>query len=72
MCSFDGFWCGWVQNFGANATTYIIPAILFPVHQRGTCHGISAAAGKLGAILGAQTIVFLQVSDTKFNGVKFH
>lgn len=42
------------QNFGANATTYIIPSLLFPMEHRATCHGISAAAGKLGALLGAQ------------------
>eukprot|EP01032_Pedospumella_encystans_P011121 gene11121-12958_t len=47
------------QNFGANSTTYIIPSLLFPVEHRATCHGISAAAGKLGALLGAQ--VFLDV-----------
>lgn len=50
------------QNFGANATTYIIPSIVFPTEQRATCHGISAAAGKLGAILGAQ--LFLSLTDS--------
>lgn len=38
-------------NFGPNSTTYIIPAELFPTRYRATCHGISAAAGKLGSIL---------------------
>ncbi|KKK12945.1 hypothetical protein P175DRAFT_0527613 [Aspergillus ochraceoroseus IBT 24754] len=38
-------------NFGPNATTYIIPAEIFPTRYRATCHGISAAAGKLGSIL---------------------
>lgn len=42
------------QNFGANSTTYIIPSLLFPLEHRATCHGISAAAGKFGALLGAQ------------------
>lgn len=42
------------QNFGPNATTYIVPSLLFAAEHRGTCHGISAAAGKLGALLGAQ------------------
>ncbi|EAW25205.1 phosphate transporter [Aspergillus fischeri NRRL 181] len=38
-------------NFGPNATTYIIPAEVFPTRYRATCHGISAGAGKLGSIL---------------------
>ncbi|KIV77748.1 hypothetical protein PV11_09529 [Exophiala sideris] len=38
-------------NFGPNSTTYIIPAELFPTRYRATCHGISAASGKLGSIL---------------------
>lgn len=29
----------------------MIPAEVFPTRYRGTCHGISAAAGKLGSIL---------------------
>lgn len=40
-------------NFGPNTTTFIIPAELFPSRLRSTCHGISAAAGKAGAIIGA-------------------
>jgi hypothetical protein len=36
---------------GPNATTYIIPAEVFPTRYRATCHGISAGAGKLGSIL---------------------
>ncbi|KAA8648923.1 phosphate transporter [Aspergillus tanneri] len=38
-------------NFGPNATTYILPAELFPTRYRASCHGISAGAGKLGSIL---------------------
>ncbi|KAG1338934.1 Inorganic phosphate transporter 1-1 [Cocos nucifera] len=40
-------------NFGPNSTTFIVPAELFPARFRSTCHGISAAAGKAGAIVGA-------------------
>ncbi|MCO5567768.1 hypothetical protein L7F22_021463 [Adiantum nelumboides] len=40
-------------NFGPNTTTFIIPAELFPARLRSTCHGISAAAGKAGAMVGA-------------------
>ncbi|KAJ0247719.1 inorganic phosphate transporter 1-8 [Hirschfeldia incana] len=45
------------SNFGPNTTTFIIPAELFPARFRSTCHGISGAAGKLGAIVG--TVGFL-------------
>ncbi|KAI8802791.1 phosphate transporter [Cladochytrium replicatum] len=38
-------------NFGPNATTFILPSEVFPTRFRSTCHGISAASGKLGAIL---------------------
>jgi len=40
-------------NFGPNTTTFIVPAEVFPARLRSTCHGISAAAGKAGAIVGA-------------------
>ncbi|MCO5606073.1 hypothetical protein L7F22_060260 [Adiantum nelumboides] len=40
-------------NFGPNSTTFIIPAEIYPARFRSTCHGISAAAGKAGAIVGA-------------------
>ncbi|GLU00098.1 hypothetical protein SLE2022_174920 [Rubroshorea leprosula] len=44
-------------NFGPNTTTFIVPAELFPARFRSTCHGISGAMGKVGAIIG--TIWFL-------------
>ncbi|KAF9255563.1 phosphate transporter [Marasmius fiardii PR-910] len=47
-------------NFGANMTIYIIPAELFPTRFRGLAHGISAAAGKAGAIVSA--LAFNQLS----------
>lgn len=37
-------------NFGPNGTTYTLPGELFPTRYRASCHGISAAAGKLGSI----------------------
>ncbi|KAG6597367.1 putative inorganic phosphate transporter 1-7, partial [Cucurbita argyrosperma subsp. sororia] len=40
-------------NFGPNATTFVVPAEIFPARLRSTCHGISAASGKAGAIIGA-------------------
>ncbi|KAK8046874.1 inorganic phosphate transporter PHO84 [Apiospora saccharicola] len=38
-------------NAGPNSTTFIIPAEVFPTRYRSTSHGISAATGKVGAIL---------------------
>ena len=39
------------QNFGPNVTTFVIPGEIFPTRYRSTAHGISAASGKLGAIV---------------------
>jgi MFS family permease len=39
-------------NFGPNATTYMLPAQLFPTRLRATGHGFSAASGKVGAVIG--------------------
>lgn len=40
-------------NFGAGMTTYILPQESFPPEVRASMNGIAAAAGKMGAILGA-------------------
>lgn len=40
-----------VLNLGPNVTTFLIPTEVFPTRVRGTAHGISAAAGKCGAVL---------------------
>ncbi|XP_028780691.1 inorganic phosphate transporter 1-4 [Neltuma alba] len=45
-------------NFGPNATTFVVPAEIFPARLRSTCHGISAAAGKAGAIVGTFGFVY--------------
>ncbi|KAH3682551.1 hypothetical protein WICPIJ_006482 [Wickerhamomyces pijperi] len=42
------------QNFGPNSTTFIVPGECYPTRYRSTAHGISAACGKVGAII-AQT-----------------
>ena len=39
------------QNFGPNTTTFVVPGEVFPTRYRSTAHGISAASGKLGAII---------------------
>ncbi|KAM3072201.1 acid phosphatase pho5 [Clarireedia jacksonii] len=38
-------------NFGPNSTTFIVPGECFPTRYRSTSHGISAASGKVGAIV---------------------
>lgn len=43
--------CQIAFNLGPNVTTFIIPAEIFPTRYRCTCHGIAAAAGKLGSWL---------------------
>ncbi|MCY0876480.1 MAG: MFS transporter [Firmicutes bacterium] len=40
-------------EFGPNTTTFLVPTEVFPTSIRGTGHGISAAAGKIGAFIGA-------------------
>ncbi|CAD6264160.1 unnamed protein product [Miscanthus lutarioriparius] len=47
-------------NFGPNTTTFIIPAEIFPARLRSTCHGISGAFGKIGAIIGVFGFVYAQ------------
>jgi MFS family permease len=39
-------------NAGPNATTYLLPAELFPTELRASGHGLAAACGKLGATVG--------------------
>ncbi|XP_010556965.2 PREDICTED: probable inorganic phosphate transporter 1-5 [Tarenaya hassleriana] len=53
-------------NFGPNATTFVVPAEIFPARLRSTCHGISAAAGKTGAIVGVFGFLYAaQSTDPK-------
>ncbi|EPS68481.1 phospate transpoter, partial [Genlisea aurea] len=53
-------------NFGPNATTFVVPAEIFPARLRSTCHGISAAAGKAGGVIGAFGFPYLsQPTDPK-------
>jgi MFS transporter, PHS family, inorganic phosphate transporter len=43
-------------NFGPNATTFIVPGECYPTRYRSSAHGISAASGKIGAII-AQVLI---------------
>ena len=47
-------------NFGPNATTFIVPGECFPTRYRSTSHGISAAMGKIGSIIGQGAIAPLR------------
>jgi MFS family permease len=40
-------------QLGPNATTFLIPAEIFPTEMRTLCHGICAASGKAGALFAA-------------------
>ena len=49
-------------NAGPNATTFILPAELFPTKLRATAHGFSTSIAKIGAIIG---IVLLPILHAK-------
>ncbi|KAF9902777.1 Inorganic phosphate transporter pho84 [Linnemannia zychae] len=57
------------QNFGPNATTFIIPGEVFPTRFRSTGHGISAGMGKLGAIVAQIGFSSLKDRGGKNNGI---
>lgn len=39
-------------DFGPNVTTFVLPVEIFPTTSRASCHGMSAAVGKAGAVVG--------------------
>ena len=43
---------------GPMFTTFVIPSELFPTELRGSCAGIAAAMGKLGALIGVYMIPY--------------
>ncbi|KAI4727117.1 inorganic phosphate transporter [Aureobasidium sp. EXF-10728] len=53
-------------NFGPNTTTYIIPAEVFPTRYRSTAHGISAAFGKLGAVVSQCILIPHNIREDKY------
>lgn len=53
---------------GPNVSTFVIPVEIFPTHIRATGHGISAALGKLGAVLGSSIMPEL-LGSTGLSGV---
>ena len=56
-------------NFGPNVTTFIIPAEVFPTEFRARCHGVSAAFGKLGAILAQFGFSILKNNKIGMGGI---
>ena len=40
-------------NYGPNTTTFLLPSVTYSEDCRSTLNGMSAAAGKLGALVGA-------------------
>jgi len=48
---------------GPNCTTFLLPAEIFPTEMRTVCHGVSASAGKCGALLAAVMFNYLSESD---------
>ncbi|KAJ6789380.1 hypothetical protein PWT90_00933 [Aphanocladium album] len=54
-------------NFGPNTTTFIVPGEVFPTRYRSTSHGISAAAGKIGSIIGQGAIASLRTRGATKN-----
>jgi MFS family permease len=57
-------------EFGPNTTTFIYPAEIFPVDVRTTGHGVSAAAGKLGAFAGAYLFPDMLASSMGLRGAE--
>ncbi|CDZ96190.1 Inorganic phosphate transporter [Phaffia rhodozyma] len=54
------------NQFGPNSTTFLLAAEVYPTSIRATCHGLSAAAGKLGALAPAILYNYLADVRTKF------
>ena len=54
--------CHFAFNFGANTLTFLLPAEVFPTCYRCTCHGISAAAGKVGSLVAVLVVYGINTS----------
>eukprot|EP00051_Salpingoeca_urceolata_P014577 m.185883 g.185883 ORF g.185883 m.185883 type:complete len:492 (-) comp18125_c1_seq3:85-1560(-) len=48
-------------NFGPNVSTFVLPATCYPANVRSTFHGLSAALGKIGAVVG--TFMYAPIED---------
>jgi MFS transporter, putative metabolite transport protein len=52
-----------LQNFGPNATTFLLPAELFSTRLRATAHGFAAGLAKVGAACG---IIFVPLMTASY------
>ncbi|MDO9034078.1 MAG: MFS transporter [Methanoregula sp.] len=52
-----------LQNFGPNATTFLLPAELFSTRLRATAHGFAAGIAKVGAACG---IIFVPLMTASY------
>ncbi|KAF2664732.1 MFS general substrate transporter [Microthyrium microscopicum] len=59
--------CSLVFDFGPNTSTYVIAAEVFPTKYRSTCHGISAAAGKVGSIIAQLFLMYAKFGSRGVN-----
>ena len=59
------FLSSFFNQFGPNSITFLVAAEVFPTPIRATAHGISAAAGKCGALLASVLYNYID-TQTKF------
>lgn len=57
------FLSSFFNQFGPNAVTFLVAAEVYPTPIRATAHGLSAATGKLGALLAA--VMFSYIPNQK-------
>ena len=60
------FLSSFFSQFGANSVTFLVAAEVYPTPIRATAHGMSAAIGKLGALLAAVLYNYITTKE------KFH
>ena len=59
--AFSGFMIfNLLMNMGPNATTFVLPAELFPTKIRASAHGFCSAVGKCGALVGLFLLPIVQ------------
>lgn len=59
------FLSSFFNQFGPNAVTFLVAAEVYPTPIRATAHGVSAAAGKLGALMASVLYNYID-TQTKF------
>jgi hypothetical protein len=57
------FLSSFFNQFGPNCTTFLVAAEVFPTPIRATAHGISAAWGKVGALIAAILGAYISIQD---------